>query len=45
MEQQLSAHRRATAGKSDVEFHGSGALRASLPVELASRPNGAGDTW
>ena len=45
MEQQLSKHRRTTAGKSDIEFRGPGALSSTLPKELASRPNGAGDEW
>lgn len=45
MEQQLSTYRRTTAGISDVEFRGSEALSSSLPKELASRPNGAGDAW
>jgi len=45
MEQQLSTYRRTTAEISDVEFSGSGALSASLPNELASRPNGAGNIW
>ena len=45
MEQQLSRHRQTTAGQSDVQFRGGRALSTSLPEELASRPNGAGDTW
>lgn len=45
MEQQISSYRRSTAGTSDVQFRGSTALSSSLPKELASRPNGAGDAW
>jgi len=54
MEQQLSAYRRKAADTAAGEFPKKSAatggdavdaLSASLPAELASRPNGAGEAW